>query len=314
MKTVMKTAAIGAVLVSTCMAGSVQAYESSADFRLDPIVGLSTGGSSAPGDVGQWLTPNAYDGSVTIQYSWADGSRAWNQDTFTSAGPPLAARNGDPFGPLHEQTMPALAADSPSAHALVEPGHMYADVTRPHPWDEGNASAGWDRTFSLLPNTSITFSGTATLGADRATTQETTFQASPNLNAQYANRGVLSFHGSLGDGRGWTNGINFIARIMNFDPRLPTGSPSLGRIGSVDDFAYSSDDQGHLSLTLFNHSNELMFTNLSLSVFAAAPVISPIPEPATWAAMLLGLGVLSWRRKTSGNDSAAAAAAVGGAA
>jgi hypothetical protein len=100
MKTVMKTAAIGAVLVSTCMAGSVQAYESSADFRLDPIVGLSTGGSSAPGDVGQWLTPNAYDGSVTIQYSWADGSRAWNQDTFTSAGLPLAARNGDPFGPL----------------------------------------------------------------------------------------------------------------------------------------------------------------------------------------------------------------------
>jgi len=174
--------------------------------------------------------------------------------------------------------------------------------------DEANAGVTWERTFSLLPNTSITFSGTATLASDQPTTQQATFAASPNLNPQYANRGSLSFHSSLGDGSGWINGISFIARIMNFDPRLPAGSPSLGREGSVDDFAYSSDEQGHLSLTLFNHSDELMFTSLSLSAFAVAPFISPIPEPSTAAAMLLGLGLLAWRRKAFGPSSTPTAA------
>lgn len=307
----MKTSALFALLVSAGMAATVQAHESSAEFQFDPIVGLSGSGASTPGTVGQWLTPNSYSGSTTVRYTWADGSRSWNQDTYTSAGLPLADRNGDPFGPRREQTMPALAADSPSAHSLVEPGHMLAGVTREHPWDEANASANWERTFSLLPNTSITFSGTATLGSDQATTQETTFAASPNLNPQYANRGGLSFHSSLGDGSGWINGISFIARIMNFDPRLPAGSPSLGRVGSVDDFAYSSDEQGHLSLTLFNHSDELMFTSLSFGAFAVAPFISPIPEPSTAAAMLLGLGLLAWRRKASSNPSSTPTAAGG---
>lgn len=295
----MKTPAwFALLLVSAGLAATAQAHDSSADFRLDPIVGLSSGGSS-PGTVGQWLTPNAFDGSTTLQYRWPDGSRAWNQDTYTSAGLPLADRSGEPFGPRREQTMPALGPDSPSAYSLVEPGHLNAAVTREHPWDTANAGANWERTFSLLPNTSVTFSGIATLGSDKATTQQATFEASPNLNAQYANRGILSFHSSLGDGRGWINGINFIARIMNFDPRLPAGSPSLGRDGSVDDFAYSSDDQGHLSLTLFNHSDELMFTSLSISAYASAPFISPIPEPSTWVALLLGLGLLAWRRKAS---------------
>ena len=292
----MKTSTMFALLMSAGMAAGVQAHESSADFRLDPIVGLSSSGSSTPGAVGQWLTPNSFGGTTTVYYTWADGSQSTYQDTYTSAGLPLAARNGEPFGPRHEQTMPALAADSPSAHSLVEPGHLQADLTRQHPWDEANAGATWERTFSLLPNTSITFSGTATLGSDQAATRQTTFEASPNLNPQYANRGVLSVHNVLDDGQRWDNGISFIARIMNFDPRLPAGSASLGRVGSVDDFAYSSDDQGHVSLTLFNHSSDLMFTSLSIAAFAVAPFISPIPEPAVWSAMLLGLGVLAWRR------------------
>jgi hypothetical protein len=314
MKQVMKTATMVALLVSASLAVTAQAHESSADFVLDPIVGLSASGSSTPGSVGEWLTPNAYTGYTTVYYTWADGSKSTNQDSYTAAGLPLSTRNGDPFGPRREQTMPALAADSPTAHSLVEPGHLQADVTREHPWDEANASATWERTFSLLPNTSITFSGTATLGSDEATTQATTFEASPNLNPQYANRGALSFHSSLGNGW-WTNGISFIARIMNFDPRLPAGSPSLGRVGSVDDFAYSSDEQGHLSLTLFNHSDELMFTSLSIGASTVAPFISPIPEPATWAAMLLGLGVLGWRRRASAAaHNAPIATIVGGAA
>ncbi|WP_162249365.1 MULTISPECIES: PEP-CTERM sorting domain-containing protein [unclassified Rhizobacter] len=311
----MKTATMFALLLSAGMAATAQAHETSADFRLDPVVGLSSSGSPVPGSVGEWLTPNAYTGYTTVYYTWADGSRSTNQDSYTAAGLPLATRNGDPFGPLRDQTMPALAADSPSAHSLVEPGHMLAGVTREHPWDESNASVTWERTFSLLPHTAITFSGTATLDADQATTKATTFEASPNLNPQYANRGVLSFHSVLDDGQSWTNGIGFIARIMNFDPRLPAGSPSLGRVGSVDDFAYSSDEQGHLSLTLFNHSNELMFTSLSIGAFAVAPFISPIPEPTAWSAMLLGLGVLGWRRRASAAaHNAPTATVVGGAA
>ncbi|NKI97343.1 hypothetical protein FHT26_005309 [Rhizobacter sp. SG703] len=311
MKQAMKTATMSALLLSAGMAATAQAHETSADFRLDPVVGLSSSGSPAPGSVGEWLTPNAYTGYTTVYYTWADGSKSTNQDSYTAAGLPLATRSGDPFGPRRDQTMPALAADSPSAHSLVEPGHMLAGVTREHPWDESNASVTWERTFSLLPNTSITFSGTATLDADQATTKKTTFEAKPNLNPQYANRGVLSFRSSLEDG--WSiNGISFIARIMNFDPRLPAGSPSLGRVGSVDDFAYSSDEQGHLSLTLFNHSNELMFTSLSIGVFAVAPFISPIPEPAAWSAMLLGLGVLGWRRRASAAAHNASIATVAG--
>lgn len=295
----MKTAAMIALLVSAGVAATAEARDTSADFRLDPVVGLSSSGSPQPGAVGEWLTPNAFNGYTTVRYTWADGSVSWNQDTYTSAGLPLADRSGAPFGPRHEQIMPALAADAPTGHSLVEPGHLFAAATSEHPWDEANGGANWERTFSLLPNTSITFSGTATLGSDQATTQQTTFEAAPNLNPQYANRGVLSVHSSPGDGRGWINGISFIARIMNFDPRLPAGSPSLGREGSVDDFAYSSDEQGHVSLTLFNHSDDLMFTSLSLSAFAVAPFISPIPEPSSAAAMLLGLGLLAWRCRSS---------------
>lgn len=295
----MKTSTMFALLMSAAMATSVQADESSVDFRLDPIVGLSSSGSTAPGTVGQWLTPNAFFGYADVNYTSADGSRSWNQESFTSDGLPAGPRNGEPFGPRREGVLPAPAADLPSAHALLEAGRLQADVTRQHPWDEASAGASWDRTFSLLPNTSITFSGTATLGSDRPITTQSSFEASPNLNPQYANRGVLGFHSVADDGLGWRNGISVIARIMNFDPRLPAGSPSLGRLGSVDDFAYSSDEQGHVSLTLFNHSDDLMFTNLSIGVFARAPFISPIPEPATWVAMLLGLGVLGWRRMKS---------------
>jgi hypothetical protein len=290
----MSTRTLFALLLSAGLAATVQAHESSADFWLDPVTGLSSGESPAPGSVGQWLTPNSFAGTTTVYYTWADGSRSTNQDTYTSAGLPRATLNGEPFGPRREQTMPALAADSPSAHSLVEPGHLQAGLTREHPWDEANAGASWERTFSLLPNTSITFSGTAILHSDQPTTKETTFEASPNLNPQYANRGVLSLHSLLDDR--WDNGISIVARIMNFDPRLPGRAPLLGRIGSEDDFAYSSDEQGHVSFTLFNHSNDLMFTSLSIGASAVAPYISPIPEPAAWSAMLLGLGVLAWRR------------------
>ena len=292
----MKTSTMFALLMSTAMATSVQADQASVDFRLDPVVGLSSSGSTGPGTVGQWLTPNDFFGYANVNYTWADGSRSMNSEGFTSDGLPAGARNGEPFGPPRESVLPALAADSPTARALLDAGRLQADVTRLHPWDEATAGANWDRTFSLLPNTSITFSGTATLGSDRPMTTESTFEASPNLNPQYANRGVLGFHSLADDGLGWRNGISVVARIMNFDPRLPAGSPSLGRLGSVDDFAYSNDEEGHVSLTLFNHSDDLMFTNLSIGVFARAPFISPIPEPATWLAMLLGLGVLGWRR------------------
>ncbi|WP_457331109.1 PEP-CTERM sorting domain-containing protein [Rhizobacter sp. P5_C2] len=292
----MKTSTMFALLMSAAMATSVQAEQSSVDFRLDPIVGLSSSGSVGPDTVGAWLTPNAFSGYASVQYTSADGSRSWNEESFTSDGLPAGPRNGEPFGPRRESVLPASGADLPSAHSLLEAGRLQADATRPQRWDDAAAGVNWDRTFSLLPNTSITFSGTATLGADRLWPTQTTFEASPNLNAQYANRGVLGFHSVADDGQGWRNGISVVARIMNFDPRLPAGSPSLGRLGSVDDFAYSNDEEGHVSLTLFNHSDELMFTNLSIGVFASAPYIPAVPEPAAWLTMLLGLGALGSRR------------------
>jgi hypothetical protein len=307
----MKTITMFALLMSAATATSVQADQASVDFRLDPVVGLSSSGSAGPGTVGQWLTPNDFFGYADVSYTWADGSRSSNSEGFRSDGLPAGARNGEPFGPRREGVLPALAADSPTARSLLDAGRLQADVTRLHPWDEATAGANWDRTFSLLPNTSITFSGTATLGSDRPMTTVSTFEASPNLNAQYANRGVLGFHTVADDGLGWRNGISVIARIMNFDPRLPGRSPLLGRVGSEDDFAYSSDEEGHVSLTLFNHSDELMFTNLSIGVFARAPFISPIPEPATWLAMLLGLGMLGWRRMKTRKWLATVLAAVG---
>jgi hypothetical protein len=169
-----------------------------------------------------------------------------------------------------------------------------------HPWDQADASAGWDRTFSLLPNTSITFSGTATLGADRAATQESSFEASPNLNAQYANRGVVSYHSSLGDGRGWTHGI------LNKDPR-DWNTPFLGREPGPDDFAYSADPQGHLSLTIFNRSNLSMFGSFEIMFLGSVANVPGIPEPSTWLAMLVGLAVLFWRCKPAAGGAARAA-------
>ena len=294
----MKTRTMVILLASFGLAAAAQAYGGSVDFRLDPITGLSLDGSTPAGTVGQWITPNSFSGYTTVRHQWEDHSWSWGQDHYTSDAIPAALRNGAPFG-SYERSMPPVGTDSPSAHSLVETNHLRAEWTKENAIDEANASAQWLRAFTLSPNSSVTLSGLATLGLYLPSTLQASFDDHPNWTAKTPHMGVLSLVSSYSTPTVWYNTLNITGRVLNYDPRL-TNPPLLGRGPSVDDFSYSTDDQGHLSFTIFNHSNDTLFGSFEVSAFSSAPYIPGVPEPSTWLALLAGLGVLLWRVKPTG--------------
>jgi hypothetical protein len=120
------------------------------------------------------------------------------------------------------------------------------------------------------------------------------YGSTPKPLETVANTASLSFRDN--PSWGWGNGISIIGNILNKDPR-DWNTPFLGREPGPDDFAYSADPQGHLSLTIFNRSNLSMFGSFEILFVGSVANVPGIPEPSTWLAMLVGLAVLFWRCK-----------------
>lgn len=281
---------LAAALFAFGAAGETQAHFGSADFRLDPMTELALdAGSRTPGSVGYWLTPNEFSGYTTVRYGRPNHSGMLRQDHYDSSTLAPAQTGGQPFG-RYERTLAPVGDNAPTASSFVEPGRLHAHWTMQQAFDDANASARWKRAFVLDPNSSVTLSGLATLGLSLPSTPSASFEAHPHWTPQVANMGTLSYFSDYSDPMVRSNGILFIGRILNQDPTQP-GSPLLGREPTADDFAYSTDAQGHLSLTIFNRSAVSMFGSFEVQAFTSA-----VPETSTWAAMLSGLGVLAWRR------------------
>ena len=291
----MKTRLLLIVLAAVGLAGAAQAQNVAADFQLDPITGLSIDSSSPAGTVGHWITPNRFSGSATAIHYWADQSTSFRENSFSSGALVGGAVGTQPFGNYSRGVDP-VAADAPSAHVAVEPGHLHADVSRQKNSDWAEASVNWQRAFTLNPNSSITLSGLLTLDSSVPLAPAVNYSTSPNPLDTIANSAWLTFRDNAS--LGWINGIGIIANILNQDPR-DFHAPFLGRAPGPDDFAYSTDPAGHLSLTIFNRSNQSMFGSFEVSLLASAIEVPGIPEPSTWLAMLVGLAVLGWRSRST---------------
>jgi len=82
------------------------------------------------------------------------------------------------------------------------------------------------------------------------------------------------------------------ASICDRNPLMP-GSPAQGRTASPNDFTWSADSLGRLSLTVHNDSDQSLYGLFGLQLDAGHTF--PIPEPATWALMGCGLAFVASR-------------------
>ena len=286
----MKAPAVIVLLAALGLAGAAQAYDASIDFKLDPLTGLSPDASSPAGTVGHWLNRNWFSGSATANHYWPDQSTSWREVSYSSNWLAATATAGQPFGHYDRGVSP-VTAGAASSHTLVDTNHLNAQWHTENILDTADASVNWSRYFTLDPNTSITLSGLASVEYFAPISPVARFSTSAHWSEAITNTAYLSFS----DPDVWSNGINIVGKILNQDP-TQFGSPYLNRESRLDDFSYTADAQGHLSLTIFNHSNDTMFGSFEVSLFSSTP-ISGIPAPSSWLVMLAGLGVLAWRCK-----------------
>lgn len=289
----MKARLLLIALAAIGLVGLARAESVAVDFQLDPITGLSTDGGSPAGTVGHWITPNTFYGSSTAIHYGADQSTSYRENSFGSQRLAAGAVGDQPFGNFSRGVEP-VAAGSPSAHITLEPEHLRAESSRQQNADLAETYLDWQRAFTLDPNSSITLSGLMSFESSLPLAPTARYSTWADSLDRVANRATLSF--SDRSNASWGNGISLIANILNQDPR-DWQSPFLGRTAGPDDFAYSTDPQGHLSLTVFNRSNVSMFGSFEILFVSSVADVPGIPEPSTWLAMLVGLAVLTWRHK-----------------
>ena len=257
----------------------------SATFTLGTPTGLDTG------EPGHWLADNGFQASLVTAHE-VPGPNDAQSLNLKSRLLDASARAGTPFGEaaieLPKAPGETLAAQASIGHGSVSTG-WHADRHD----DEASATINWQRPFVLNPFASVTFSGIAMLTNAMGSTPLPRFTEDSTRPDSYVHQAALIFR----DEAFATNGVNLIANIFNDNPTAP-GTALQQRLPSFDDFTYSADPLGNLSLTVHNHSNQLLFGSFELFAYSWNNT-APVPEPATWALMALGLvgmGVIARRR------------------
>ena len=278
---------------------SALAYGGSADFWLDPLPLTSAGEVAAPGNAGTWITDNQFYGDIfTLHHVQGQADPVARYETFSGQDLGLPAISGAPFGHL-DKAYPALPGQPMLAEAHVQPGHIGTRWDMPDADDRAHAQIAWGRSYVLDPHTSLTLSGLAVLANDSPATPgamapRPIFVQFPSWRDDMPTMAELSFR----DGALVDNNVSLTASILDYDPRDPW-SPQQGRVPSAEDFSYGGDTAGHLSLTVNNRSDQVMYG--IFQVFVTAEPTTPIPEPSAWAMMVLGLaGLGAWTRSRAG--------------
>lgn len=300
-------AAIGALHLAA------QAATGSVDFTIDeyPSLARSAAVADATGAAGYWITDNRF--SVALQL------------TRESLGPFPPPRANAYYNSYDSVTTGFIGESRPdavrevtwapgvglSANSFVLPNQLGITWETAASDDQVSANANWNRSFALKPNSSVTLAGALNFTYS-AGGLEPTYEFS-HYRGIYPTRAVVLASGREIDETPWDNqlgfGMGLTGKIFDADPRgLDPGTP---RPFSEDDFGYSIDSFGHLSLTIFNRSSELLFGAFDITYSVLSPpAIPPVPEPAMWVAMLLGIGTIAGLRRRASNVPGSAAHAL----
>jgi hypothetical protein len=276
----MKKTALLAVVASLLGPVTAWADQGSMDFLIDQI--------DMSGSGGRWITDNTFWTEEFVYRGVPDeSSYRYVRHASTDLDPTASA--GEPFG-HYDDVLPPINGFQLSASNHVRENHLYSSWQRGSLTDFANTFIDWRRSFTLDPFASVTLSGLATLVSPVPSSPQSTFGWVPNQGYEYANRGTLTWQ----DPALIFTGVVVEGSIFTGDPRDLGSLPTQNRIGQENDFTYSADSFGHLSLTIHNRSAETLFGQFE--VFAYASTL-PIPEPATFLMMGIGLGLIALRQR-----------------
>lgn len=272
-----------ACLLSVCgvaQAGSDSTPEgkpgsASATFTLGTPTGLDTG------EPGHWLADNGFQASLVTAHE-VPGPNDVRSLNLKSRLLDASAREGTPFGNAAID-LPKAPGETLSAQATIGHGSVSTGFQADRHDDEASSTINWQRPFVLNPFASVTFSGIAMLTNSIASAPLPRFTEDSTRPDSYVHQAALIFR----DEAFASNGVNLIANIFNDNPTAP-GTAAQQRLPSFDDFTYSADPLGHLSLTVHNRSEQVLFGSFELFAYSWNNT-APVPEPATWALMALGL-------------------------
>lgn len=269
----------------------------SASFTLDPIVTLAPTPDAPrlPGSAGTWWTGNTVRSSLSSGHANGDNVRHDLQYPMQNG-----LNFSPPFG-VGARQQPPLPGSVLSTEAHSGPNHLGASWRTDLPTDTADAEISWYRAFKLDPYASLTLSGIATLDRSDAHSLSTHY-GTETVNDEYYHVATLS----LRDEQAWRHEVSLRAWMLNRDP-FDYGAGSQGRVASPDDFTYSADSFGVLSLTVHNHSALPLFAAFEIVAFSNP--MAAVPEPATALMLVFGAGWVGWHLRRGGASTAEVTAA-----
>lgn len=293
----MRTRYLPGAVLGLCMHVSVQAAYGSLDFKIDSLTPMGDN-ATTPTPAGYWSGNTWVFGSLNTQASPTDSG---NLQLFSPSTPGIGNLNGAPFGNF-DAAIPAAPGHGVSTSSYLHPGNFGGAWQTGAATEYAFAGWSWSRPFVLNPSASLTLAGTVSY-----TSSDGVLQAQPSYTEGSGyqdpgqppyNQGYLSYWLKDTDANPNNNqhfAVTLQGQLTSADPNVP-GSPALPYVPSGDDFDYSVDSFGHLSMTISNHTAGNLFGWLNLGAYIGSPQVPAIPEPVTWMAMLLGLGLVTFRR------------------
>jgi hypothetical protein len=294
-------ATLGTLATLAAMAAHGHAATGSVEFTLDGLPSLASDAAAADasGAAGYWITDNRYSSRMTLIRDWKDAAPTLVA-SYQSTDPGATGLAGAPFGDAQGQL--AWAPD-----VEMSAGSHFREGSIGMSWqvlslsDMGLANLNWGRSFALNPHSSVTLAGTLSYNYSGGPL-EARYEShlTPVMAGNELGVASLRFEGRETDDTPGDNHDMFdfylLGTIHYDDPR--NGTRGHGGQFTADDVAYSVDSFGHLSMTVFNRSSEVLFGSFDIDSSISSLPIADVPEPSVWMAMLLGVGLIGLRRRS----------------
>lgn len=275
---IMRLHALALAAAVLSVPGLAQAQsEYSARFELADTPALRTGIAALDESrttVGDWSTTNLRDaGVVTRDFVDVDatGGVQWS-DAVQSAGI-MHSSGGLPLGFGNGVANVGAYPLQTTGFAEVDSRSLSANLNLSQPLGQGTSFASWSRDFVLDPYATFTFSGYFTGSA---------------TGPSAAPLGELDPVFSLTADRSFAS-----LTVQDAASRVGTliGAQLTGSNVFSGSFSHTTGEDGLINLTVVNGSAEVLNGVVSARAWVNV-VAAPVPEPATVATLLLGLGIV----------------------